>query len=234
MSRNGCFMVHHLKVAVVYVHVPLDPHHQGLARRFSIYFRQNPPLYPHELIVVCNGSPPTPETLQTFEGLDARFVDHDDSGWDIGAYQKAASVCQSELMVFLGGTAYPSRTGWLARMVDAYLKHGHALYGSTGNRGDGRVNVYPHIRTTGFWLPTALMNAYPIRVTQNSQRYEFEHGRTCLTEWIKTQGLKAWVVTWDGEYLWENWDLIPNGFHRGDQSGLLIRDRVTDPPFYHV
>lgn len=227
-------MIKPIKVAVVYVHVPGDPHHIGLAQRFSIYFREQPPMYPHELIVVCNGSGPTAQTHQIFSGLDARFIDHDDSGWDIGAYQKAASVVSADLMVFLGGTAYPQRSGWLARMVEAYQKHGVALYGCTANRGDGRVNVYPHIRTTGFWLPPSLMNQYPIRVSRQDQRYEFEHGRTCLTEWIKSQGLKAWVVSKDGEYEWEHWDLVPNGFHRGDQSGLLIRDRVTDPPFYHI
>lgn len=227
-------MIRDLKVAVVYVHVPNDGKHLDMAQRFAHYFRQNPPLYPHELVVVCNGCAPTDQTRAIFDGLSPRFIEHDDSGWDIGAYQKAASQVPADLMVFLGGTAYPNRTGWLARMVEAFKKHGVALYGCTANRGDVRVNVYPHIRTTGFWMPPSLMNEYPIRVNRQDQRYEFEHGRTGLTQWVTVMGLKSWVVSWDGEYLWEQWDQVPNGFHRGDQSGLLIRDRVTDPPFYHT
>jgi hypothetical protein len=42
------------------------------------------------------------------------------------------------------------------------------------------------------------------------------------------------VVTANGEYHWEDWDVIPNGFRQGDQSAILIRDRITDPPYYHV
>lgn len=231
---RNCFFINGLHVAVVYIHVPGDPTHVGYAKRFVISYLEKPTRYPHDLVIVCNGSPPTAQTHELFAGVQpVRFVQHDDSGWDIGGYQKAAREVECDLMVFFGGAAYVPRSGWLERMVEAYLKHGPALYGAMGNRGDSRVNVYPHIRTTGFWLPRDLFNAYPIQVTRNEQRYEFEHGKTCLTEWIKAQGLKPWVVSWDGEYEWAEWDSFPNGFHRGDQSALLVRDRVSDPPYYH-
>jgi hypothetical protein len=117
-------------------------------------------------------------------------------------------------------------------MAGAFQKHGNALYGSMGNAGDASVKVFPHIRTTGFWLSPTLFNAYPTVINKPEQRYPFEHGPNCLTEWVKSQGLKALIATWSGEYETGQWDSIPNGFHRGDQSALLTGDRVTDPPYY--
>jgi hypothetical protein len=78
------------------------------------------------------------------------------------------------------------------------------------------------------------MNGYPHRITQPDKRYEFEHGKTCFANWIKAMGLKAWIVTWDNEYLWADWDDIPNGFHRGNQSALLCGDRLSEPPYHPV
>lgn len=221
-----------MKTTLVYVHLPHDPEHIDLAARFLSTYHANPPLYPHETLVVCNGAAPTASTQILFASLNPSYLVHDDSGWDIGAYQKAAREWPCDLMVFFGGKTHFTRAGWLGRMVMAFQKHGDHLYGATANCGDQRVNVQPHIRTTGFWMSPALFNKYPIRVIDHTKRYEFEHGKTCLTTWIKQQGKKALMVTWDGEYVWPHWDSIHNGFHRGDQSGLLVRDRLTEPPYY--
>lgn len=167
-----------------------------------------------------------------FEGLHYQTIQHDNTGWDIGAFQKAARSVPCDLMVFLGSSAYIRVEGWLKRMVEAYQLHGNAQYGATGNRGNGPV--HPHIRTTGFWMEPDLMNAYPVRVVRPEQRYPFEHGSGCFTDWVTSLGLESWVVSTTGEYLWPDWDLFPNGYHRGDQSTMLVGDRLTAPPFYHV
>lgn len=226
-------MLRDFLVAVVYVHVPKDINHIKLGQRFAASYRQNPPGISSHTVIVCNGSNPTKHTHELFDFMSPQYLIHDDSGWDIGAYQKAAREVPADLMVFFGGSTWFAKPGWLARMAESFIKHGNAIYGAMGNRGAGKVQ--PHIRTTGFWLPPAILNRYPTIVTQRAkfgQRYEFEHGKDCLTGWVTRQGLKALVVSWDGEYEWADWDSIPNGFHKGDQSNLLVRDRLTDPPYY--
>jgi len=76
------------------------------------------------------------------------------------------------------------------------------------------------------------MNRYPLKVTQPHHRYAFEHGQGCLSQWAGQQGYPSWVVTWDMEYPEQSWDLIENGFHRGDQSNLIFKDRLCEPPYY--
>lgn len=210
-----------------------SPENSQILERFVSTFLQHPPEHRYELIVVSNGGPPSPATQALLAPLAPRFIEHNNEGKDIGAYQFAAGQLRGELAVFFGASAYFKRPGWLVRMVDSFRKHGDTLYGAMGNQGDDAAKVWPHIRTNGFWLSPRLMNLYPISVTRDDQRYEFEHGKTGLTSWILNQGKRVWVVSFDGECHLSMCDLIPNGFHRGDQSNLLVGDRLSCPPYYH-
>lgn len=212
-----------------------EPHHDEYAVRFLKSYVTNSTQLPHSVAVICNGGPPTSEIACMFSPCrNLILLQHDDSGWDNGAHQMAARTIPCDLMIFLGGNAWIKGKFWLERIVQAFDKHGTALYGAMGNNGDARYGCSPHIRTTGYWMPPQLMNEYPHRVTTPAQRYPFEHGPECLTTWVRNRGLKALVVTWTGEYEWPHWDEIPNGFHRGDQSNLIFGDRISDPPFYPI
>lgn len=216
------------KVVVMYVYPALGGDHDVLAAKFASTYMRYRPTTPHELRVVANGGSPTPKMLETFRNVRAVWLEHDDSGWDIGAYRKAAREVPCDLMVFFGGSAYLRGTRWLERMIEAWKKHGRAIYGSMGSLAHN-----PHIRTTGFWMPPDLLNAYPHPTTSEKvSRYAFEHGRNGLTMWVLSQNLKAWVVTWTAEYEHPQWNTIPNGYHRGDQSALITGDRLIDPPYY--
>jgi hypothetical protein len=136
------------------------------------------------------------------------------------------------MMVFFGTTAYLRGPNWLARMVQAYNRRGPAaLYGSTGNCGDAREGCFPHIRTTGLWCAPILVNMHPLRVTNPAQRYPYEHGPACLTQWARDKGYSAFVCDWHNEYEWPAWDAIPNGFHQGNQSGVIVGDRLCRVPY---
>ena len=100
------------------------------------------------------------------------------------------------------------------------------------NSGDMKVRVFPHVRTTGFWLSPALLNRYPMKVSTDADRYAFEHGKNCLTMWAVNNKLKPKLVTWDNEYDIKSWANAPESFHRGRQLGLLFKDRLAEPPFY--
>lgn len=224
-----------VSVTIVYVYVSQPGQYEQLANRFIQTYTQHPPGYPHQTALVCNGSLNTQKVGEMFAPLPAhRIIAHDNSGKDIGAYQKAAREVPCELMVFFGASTYFRRPGWLKRMVESYQKHGVTLYGSTANRGAPSLHVYPHIRTTAFWTTPALFNEYPVKVVRDDQRYPFEHGRNCFTDWVARNGMVPLVVSWIGEHPWEQWDAVPNGYHQGDQSNVLVGDRLTCPPYWHT
>lgn len=221
-----------MKIIVVFVY-PLNGSGQylELALRFLASYHEYPAGIEHELLVVCNGAPVTDETRILFSQSPCRFMTHDNSGFDIGAFQHAARENPCDLMVFFGISSYLKGTNWLWRMADAYRTRGPALFGTMGNRGMG--NIAPHIRTTCMWMPPDIFNQYPVQVTRPEQRYPFEHGHQCLTSWVTGIGLVPYVVAWSGEYRWQEWDSFPNGFHRGDQSNMIAGDKHSCPPYYH-
>jgi hypothetical protein len=100
--------------------------------------------------------------------------------------------------------------------------------------GDQRVNVSPHVRTTGFWLSPKVLNRYPITVKTPDMRYPFEHGPNGLTMWAWSQGMQVLVVDGDGIWQFPTWDDSTEGFHRGTQRALLFGDRLSMPPYYQV
>lgn len=229
---TSCFLFKH-RVCVLYVFPTVPGKWLNYAKRFARLYEKFKPATEHRLLVISNGGTPTPAMQGVFNQVEHEWFVHDNSGWDIGAYQHAARRIDCEVMVCLGASTYLRKAGWLERMVQSAEKYGIGLYGAMGNTGDGRHLVWPHLRTTGFWFQPQLLNAYPFRITHFKQRYEFEHGRTCFCEWVRANGIKPLVVTFDGEYSIEDWNKIRNGYHRGDQSNLLTGDRLTEPPYYH-
>lgn len=222
-----------MKIIVVYVFPVFGDQYLEMAVRFLSTYHEFPAGYPHESLVVLNGGNPPEEIKFMFDSMEnCRFLHHDNSGYDCGAFQHAAQENDCDLMVFFGASAYLKGPGWLARVAESFARRGQGLYGVMGNRGMIAMGVHPHIRTTGFWLPPKLFREYPMKVTDPGQRYPFEHGPQCLTSWIKKKGLIPWVVSWSGEWKWEQWDSFPNGFHRGDQSDMIAGDKLSRPPYY--
>src|SRR5260221_5060464 len=238
---SDCFYTEpeQLKIEGLYV-LPLTGH-QGFSSKaleFALSYQRNPPGLKHDTTIVCNGAPATQPTKDLFNGLpNLTFIDHDNSGWDIGAFQMAAKRSAAQLMLFCGAHTYFRKPGWLKRMQETFVAFGDTLFGSTGNQGDLRFNVHAHVRTTGFWCSPQLFAQYPHLVTTQGgggERYAMEHGENCLTNWIRQQGKVAWIAAWDGLWPVQNCDSIPNGYHKGDQSNLVVGDRLTMPPYYHT
>lgn len=225
-----------MTITVVYIYPAFGGGWDDNASRFIATYNMHPPGADHKLVVVSNGGEPTIEMRALFDALNhpVEWMTHDNSGLDLGGFQAAARAYSGcDMMLFFGSSAYLRGLGWLRRMSEAFQRHGNGrIYGCTANCGDARVNVYPHIRTTGFFLSPALMNMHPLKVTRADQRYAFEHGPMCLSEWGKAQGYKSLLVTWIGEHEWPSWDSVPGGFHRDKQEAIIAGDRLTAPPFY--
>ena len=235
--NSPCFFIKPPRVAIVYIY-PING--QGgfstKAVEFTSSYHRNPPGMEHDTIVVCNGAPATDPSKELFYGLpNVTFLDHDNSGWDIGGFQMASQRSEADMMVFFGAHSYFRRAGWLARMSQAYEELGNTLYGATGSQGNIGVGVYPHVRTTAFWCSRELFNAYPHRVLTEGgggQRYEMEHGKSCLTNWVKGLGRQPWIVGWNSIFPIDQCDQMPGGYHRDDQHNVLVGDRLTGPPFH--
>jgi hypothetical protein len=187
----------------------------------------------HMMVVVSNGGRPNGEAYRQFGFIEGtKFLHRENVGMDIGSYQFAAQQVICDLMVFFGGGTYFRGPGWLRRMVEVYQSLGAGLYGCTGNQGDRRVNVWPHVRTTAFWCNPQLLNAHPFKVTDNSQRYPWEHGEQCLTSFALSKHLPVYIVGWNEIRALAECDSMPGGFHNSDQHNLLCGDTLTHPPYY--
>jgi len=231
-------MVRVPKIVLVYIYAEGGAGgYRQKAENFVQSYLLNAPGFQHETRVVCNGVGVNADTMAIFKAMpNLTFMNHDDSGWDIGGYQLAARNIDCDLMIFCGGHTYFRMPGWLLRIWEVYEQYGHALYGATGNQGNGN-GVHPHVRTTGFWCHPKLMNSYPFLVTDRGsggQRYEMEHGSNCLSNWAKSQGLQRLIVGMDDVKALEQCDSMRGGYHQNDQSNVLIGDRMTCPPFHHT
>lgn len=210
-------------VTLVYIHVPGDDKHWRYALEFANSYKANPPEYPHKTIVVCQGKPAVPLVQGLLRPLNPTYFQHDDSGWDIGGYIAAMqAVVPSEntstaCVVCLGGSAYFTKSGWLKRIAEAWLKYGMGFYGATPTH-----EVSPHLCTSGFWTHPDILRAYPIHVSNRETRYDFEHGPNACWKMVAHNGLPVKLVTWDGEYDWQDWRKPPNIYRRGDQSNALM------------
>jgi hypothetical protein len=211
-------------VAVVYVYpIVGDDSHDDCARRFASTYRRFPGLADHTLHVMFNGGDPTRDNLAALKPVSYVAHQHDDSGWDVGAFQRAARTIDCDLMVFLGGSTYFKRDGWLRRMVDVYAQYGPGLYGASAS-----YEISPHIRTTGFWCDPAIVRAYPKQVVTYEDRYAFEHSQASLSRACSAARVDRWLVTWDQVYGEHEWRLADNIFRRGDQSNSLVFDAHFD------
>ena len=95
-----------MRPTVVYVY-PLNGqgHYFDLAARFIAGYNECPVGITHDLLVVCNGAPITDEARFLFGGIpNCKFMEHNNSGYDVGAFQRASREHPSELMVFFGAS----------------------------------------------------------------------------------------------------------------------------------
>lgn len=239
MNKDQCSMIRGPQICLVYIYaIGGAQGYRDKALQFVASYLANPPELDHETVIVCNGVPVSDDARDIFAALpNLSFLNHDDSGWDIGGFQLASRTIPCGLMVFCGGHTYFRKPGWLVRIWEVFSELGNTLYGSTGNQGDTRFNVFPHVRTTGFWCDPKLLASYPHLITSTGgggQRYEMEHGPTCLSNWVKKFCREPLIVGWDCVWPLSKCDQMPGGFHNGTQYNILIGDRLTCPPYHHM
>jgi hypothetical protein len=186
--------------------------------RFVNTYNANPAGWDHELVIICQGGM-KPRFKQHTDRVNGTIWNHpNDAGWDISAFCDLAHSVKDDcdLLMCLGESCYFHRPGWLERIARAWQQHGAGIYGVAGSH-----NPIGHIITSAFACTPLFLTRYP-RVTNNSERYAFEHGKHALWRRIVASGLPAMVVAWDGVYPPGRWREPNNTLQRGDQSNCLI------------
>lgn len=141
-------------------------------------------------------------------------------GKDGGAFWHVANSTNADLMICCAAHTYFWREGAIARMIEVFNKYGPGLYGAMAS-----YEVKPHIRTSFFAIPPALLRQYPHPPIVYTDANAMETG---LAAWVEYKNLPVMMVTWDGEYYRPDWRKPANIFRRGDQSNCLVKDRHTD------
>jgi hypothetical protein len=203
-----------MRVAVVYVFPMVNQRvYFPLAQRFCDTWRKHPG---HSLHVLCNGGNPGPMDQRPFAGLTQSFHTCSNVGWDIGAFQWACESIPCDLLVCLGAPVHFYRSGWLDKMVDAYLEYGPGLYGCAAY-----LSPNWHVRTTSFAMPPELLSSYPYEIgSTRASRYFFEHGSGSFTRHVLELGFPCVMVTWKGCFPFDQWrDHAPN------RDEILVRDQ---------
>lgn len=194
--------------------------------RFMASYSACPPGMEHDTFVLCNGGPISHELGLTLLPLKPQFYPRaNDPGYDISAYISAArGPCRDyDAMICLGESCWFHREHWLARLMEAWSKHGPGMYGSFSSN-----LVRPHLNTTGFAAPPKLLDLYPMLVNSRLTRYAFEHGQFPFWKFVASRGMPVRLVTWDGEWKPREWRCPNNILWRGDQSNCLMFCGHTD------
>lgn len=213
-----------MRVTAVYVCPVFGGAFDQYAARFVESYIAHPPDLPHELFVVSNGGPPTNYLRALFAPTKNEWYEHNNSGYDIGAYQAISKSVYCDMMVCFGSSTYFKRAGWLRRMAEVFEHMGRSnLYGATGC-----LAPTPHVRTTAFWFRPPLLYSYPLEARSYQDRYFFEHGHQSFTWWAGQMGGEPFIVNWSGVRPLGMCNGVPNGYHNGDQSELLAYDRCTE------
>lgn len=218
IERNGT----NPTVTLVYVYVPQRLEYQGMAVRFMETYEKYPAGYPHKLLVVSNG-PEDRKMRWIFSRGEPSFMFHDNIGWDLGAYIAAAKIVDTDIVVLCGSNTYFKKEGWMKRFVEAWQQHGPGMYGAFAS-----YEVRPHLNSTLFACPPALLIRYPTKVVTKDERYEWEHGNNSFWKLVAADGYPVRLVTWDQTLDWQDWRKPDNIMRRGDQSNCLGGFRITD------
>lgn len=190
-----------MRIALAYCYPNLQAaKYAPAAKRFADTYQAFPPgKSEHELYVIANGAPLEPHQKKPFIHIANKYLEHNNYGKDVGAFQMAAREIKCDLLGCFGAHIYFWKAGWLDRIVEAYLENGPGLYGTWGFH-----QPLPHLRTTAFWIPPEVLDTYPHAIG-DSDRYSFEHGLDSLTLWAQRTGFEPLLVTWSGVFAMDQW-----------------------------
>lgn len=214
-----------MKITILYV-FPVLPQYFDYAARFVTTVLEHPAGVDFDILVVSNGGPPRGDMKALFSPFKTKWIEHDNSGLDIGAMKAAVNHLDCDMVFVCGANCYVRREGWLARIASVWNRKGPGMYGTLAS-----FEIRPHINTTGFACPPSLLKEYFEKfptIQTRADRYHFEHGHSAMHIMAARKGLPVRLVTWDGTWEKPHWRTPENIYRRGDQSNCLTYFSHTD------
>lgn len=197
----------------------------GYRRRFRDYFLAQAVPDDVQLIILRVNPGDQSDSRTVFDHVRHESMDHTDpTGRDIGAILGAAAqLRRDELTLFVGSTCYPVATNWIDR-----LRHVWTSTRAGAVAPFASLEVHPHLRTACFATLPRYLGVYPFAELCGGDYYRFEHGSDNFTLWLQSQGFRPQQVTRGKAVDVGDCRKVRNGFRRGNQSELLVRDRHVD------
>lgn len=198
------------------------------ARRFIKTYKKFYSGYDHTLVVTFLRSSPSKEDLDIYDvpGIFQTRL----TGVLGQSLLDDAKTSSADFLVHIISRAYFHRPNWLARMIEARLKHGPGIYGSMVSDFGCPTQTHPypnpHIRGSLWGADRDLLAQFPHTLKDMVDEYRMECGEWNLALWFESIGAKAMLVRFDGE--WERPDWKGRMFLGKDMTQLLNWDRHTD------
>lgn len=193
-------------------------------QRFAKTWRMNPPGANCDLILVLNKCGPTRLVYDLFQDIAFRYEIYNGNGADAGSHQFVCREERNAFQVTFTSRAYFFQANWLARLKDARLAHGPALYGMSASHEGGKL----HVCGRGMAFDTEDFRNYPVLNDTRDKGVATECGKDCILDWFEGFGRPAYIVGFDKVYSKPDWFTMPNRFRTGDQSNMLAWDKHTD------
>lgn len=218
-----------VKTTVLYTRVlgksdasaPDPAYYEPFCQRFKRTYLNCQPTVEHELVICNCGIKQGANDF--FYGIAQREIYYTGPGWDIGAYQHAARVLDTELLVCLAAPVYFWTKGWLERIVAAAKAHGPGLYGAMASNQN-----HPHLRTGAIAATPKILRDYPKTAASHMDCCQIESCPGNLTDWAARKNYAVLMVAATGEFGPKQWRTPENIFRRGTQENCLIWDRHCD------
>jgi len=195
-----------MRIGVAFLARGFHPSWQHAFQRFVTSYKNFPTGIPHRLYVIYKGyhdAEHLAEGQSCFADLPHTEIHTDDSGFDIGCYQRAARDMREELVCFLNTKSEVLCANWLRNLAKHLARPGVGLVGNTGSYESLHYKIptipqfpNPHIRTNAFLIRRTLFTGIAARfdIRTKTDGWMFESGPDGLSRQVVREGLQLLVV----------------------------------------
>ena len=228
-SKNKTNHLQTMKTAVLYNLVekptsrknPLPINWKGIIERFRNYYLEFDSGVEHDLVICTSGSKITEGSKEIFKELRYKTFPYYGRGWDVGAYQYAATRLQGyQRVLFLNSEAHVCCDNWLQKFSAAWDKYGSGIYGASSS-----FEIAPHIRTCAMMTSPTLILEYPYRIKSRYDAGLFENSPKNFSLWAAFKGVPVYVVLKNSSPSLFRSRCKAGVFRSDEQQELIIQDR---------
>jgi hypothetical protein len=200
---------------------PLPKNWPEIIKRFKNSYLEFKSGFDHDLIICTSGSEMTEGSKEIFRNIRYQTFAYYGRGWDVGAYQYAATKLKGyQKVLFLNSEAHVCSDDWLGKFSAAWEQHGSGVYGSSSS-----FEIAPHIRTCAMMTSPTLVLKYPYRIRSRYDAGLFENSPKNFSLWAAFSGIPVYVVLKNSSPSLFRSRCQAGVFRSEEQQELIIQDR---------